>query len=216
MYCYSLKVFAITGLSLCVLGCSTPKQAPPREDANRAALSEHGVHHYVSKLAKQLFGSNDAMNIKTLGVNKAQAETNLNHKRIAIGTFLPVERLEKDLNDVSELQLGLQVQESLQSLLVQLGFQVVEFKLTNDIYLRNDQDKVLSRSLQDLESAHQVEYYVSGTLLRQEDAYVVNAKVINVKSKQVLAAATEYIPDNALWSSTKVKMKRDKLYRVAY
>lgn len=214
---YLIRSAKILLLVCFVSSCSSPEPTiKSTRVASEAQLSDKGVHHYVSKLAAQLLMINPVALSADRRQSGAFQNSLLMDKKIAVGTFLPIEMLEKDAADVSELQLGLQVQDSLQSLLVQQGLQVVEFKLTNDIYLRNNQDKVLTRELAQLESVHEVEYYLTGTLLRQEDAYVVNAKLVNVKSKQVVAAATEYIPDNTLWASKKVKMKRNKLYRMAY
>lgn len=214
---YLIRSAKILLLVCFVSSCSSPEATiKSTRVASEAQLSDKGVHHYVSKLAAQLLMINPVALSADRRQSGAFQNSLLMDKKIAVGTFLPIEMLEKDAADVSELQLGLQVQDSLQSLLVQQGLQVVEFKLTNDIYLRNNQDKVLTRELAQLESVHEVEYYLTGTLLRQEDAYVVNAKLVNVKSKQVVAAATEYIPDNTLWASKKVKMKRNKLYRMAY
>ena len=45
---------------------------------------------------------------------------------------------------------------------------------------------------------------------------MINAKLINTKTQQVIAGATDYIPANVFWSDEKVLIKRGQLYRSDY
>ena len=57
----------------------------------------------------------------------------------------------------------------------------------------------------DLATRHSARALLSGTYSVQEDGYIVNVRLIDIDSQRVLAAATDYIPDNVMWSAEKMR-----------
>jgi hypothetical protein len=210
-----LTIILLFHLSACSLIPTPPE--PEVRMSYTPSLSEQGLHFYAQRIVKQL---TSAMHVKNLSYSANSSQSgNLPAiaGAIAVGTFLPSTHLDAiRLTETDEQQVGLQVQDSLQVLMVQKGFKVIEFKATKNILVRNNQDKMLTRELNDIKTNISIEYYLTGTILRQEDAYMINAKLINTKTQQVIAGATDYIPANVFWSDEKVLIKRGQLYRSDY
>ncbi len=163
------------------------------------SLERDSVHQYSEILATQLFQS-----LRSL---KPQS-------RVAVGTFGDVDNLA--LNPVKNspiYMLGLQLQESMTTLLVQRGIRVVSFKAREQLLIKPDQDLMLSRDVSNLQQVQSIDYYLTGTITPQEQGVVVNARLIDVESKDVVAASTNYIPRNVLWSDEKVRLKNGQIYR---
>jgi TolB-like protein len=67
-------------------------------------------------------------------------------------------------------------------------------------------DFVQNRDFEELSNTTQISYIVTGTLVKHQGGYLVNARMIGLKSKVVVASAQSLIPDkiaNALMSSQK-------------
>jgi hypothetical protein len=45
---------------------------------------------------------------------------------------------------------------------------------------------------------------------------MVNIRLIQVPENIVLAAATDYVPNDAMWSASKVTLKNNQIYRNGY
>ena len=188
-------------------GCST---APNDEAmANKQMVrtvapnsQPNSVHYYTQRIANQLFRSRFAL--------KPNAG-------IAIGTFTQVDTLL--LNDTANHPLrllGLQLEEGLITASIGQGLKVIEFKTRANLTIKSDQDLMLSRDVSKLKASTKIQYFLTGTLTEQENGVVVNARLINIDNNQVMAAATDYVPMDTLWSSSKVKLKQNSIYRTGY
>lgn len=113
-------------------------------------------------------------------------------------------------------QIALQLQESFITLYNQMGFSVVEYRTRNSIALRDGGDVMLSREVGQLAARHGIDFFVTGTMTPQQDAYVVNVRMINISNNEVVAAATDYLPNNVLTSADKVHMQNGHIERRAY
>ncbi|MBS3799085.1 FlgO family outer membrane protein [Pseudoalteromonas sp. BDTF-M6] len=171
-------------------------------------LSAQAIHGHTQRLAEQLLA-------RIHGNEARQGELHLSG-RIAVGTFLPIKQLEHDSQQPKQHDLGLQLQDGLVTLMTQAGFQVVDFKQSDGIYMQTEQDKMLSRDVMRLTQRHNLDYYLTGTLLRQEDSYVVNARLIKLDTQQVVAAATDYIPANVMWPEQKSILRHGQIHRKEY
>lgn len=134
---------------------------------------------YVSEFAKQLFFRSDSFS---------------NQDLVAVGSFLPVSDLNGDQVPVSST-FGLQLQESLMTLATQQGMGVIEYKTARDLNLGSRFDVMLSRDLEKLNDQFEVDYFLTGTYIIQSGGYLVNARLIEVKTRAVVAAATDFIPE---------------------
>lgn len=106
--------------------------------------------------------------------------------------------------------------ESLATVSVQLGLSVVEFKALPAIQITESHDRMLSRDLALIDSKQNIDYFLTGTLLEQEDSLVVNAKIIEVGTNIVKAAATDVIPADIIWQKRKVIMNNGVISRTSY
>lgn len=168
---------------------------------NDSAPSEKmPIHYYVTRLAQQLFDT-------TLNINM--------NSSIAVGTILPVQQISGNNLPVYGAY-GLQIQESLMTLSTQAGLNVIDFKAMPMIKVGENYDIMHSRELTELDTQVQADYYLTGTYSEQENSLVVNIRLVDIPTKKILAAATDYIPVNTMWSRTKVNVRDNIIYRSEY
>jgi TolB-like protein len=158
------------------------------------------IHYYVTRLAQQLFDTSS-----NIDLNRA----------IAVGTILPVQHTSGNKLPMYGAY-GLQIQESLMTLSTQAGLHVVDFKAMPMIKVGENFDMMLSRELAELSTLVKADYYLTGTYSEQENSLVVNIRLVDIPSKQILAAATDYIPVNTMWSRSKVNVRDQIIYRNEY
>ena len=169
--------------------------------------SENLIHQHITRLANTLFSS--AKNMKL-------------NQSVAVGTFLPVSLI----NEKSKLEqnhIGLQIQESFITLGSQAGLKIIEYKTMSSIVIQQGSDVMLSRQIQNLHEKVNAQYFLTGTYSEQENSLVVNARLIELSSQNVVAAATDYIPTVSLrskqdssQSKQKITMKNNMLYRKSF
>ncbi|WP_339721745.1 FlgO family outer membrane protein [uncultured Paraglaciecola sp.] len=160
----------------------------------------NSLHGHVEKLARQLLSTSQFINTSNT---------------IAIGTILPTMHSSGEPLP-TEMALGLQIQESLMTFVTQAGLKVVEYKTMPNIKISEHADKMLSRQVNELTPSITADYFLTGTYTLQENSTMVNIRLIQVPENIVLAAATDYVPNDAMWSATKVNMKHNQIYRNSY
>ena len=169
-------------------------------DSAYTGTSELSLHYYVEQLSKQLLFTAQPIDL---------AQT------VAIGTFLPTKSL-SGKNMPNGNILGKQIQESFMTLTTQAGLNVIEFKTSTAIKIQQNQDIMLSREVSEINPYIKADYYLTGTYTAQQDNVAINARLIETSSQRVIAAATDFIPSNVMWSQGKVMMKDKNIYRRAY
>ncbi|WP_440904083.1 FlgO family outer membrane protein [Catenovulum sp. SX2] len=100
--------------------------------------------------------------------------------------------------------LGGQLEESFIYELQKRGYSVVDFKLTGDIQVGQQADKIWSRDINKLNSHVDVRYLLSGTLSMHQNGAVVNVRMMDSSSKQVIASAQGFVPHNVFYSSQEI------------
>lgn len=181
------------GLSGCFSLYDT-KQVSQQPRATNLGSAEY----YTNNLANELFAD--------FPVNK--------HQRYAVATFVPVTNMQVDLSAQSPLMLlGHQLEQGLITEAVRRGLVAQDFKATNSIILGSDYDKALSRDLTHLSEQQKIDYYITGTITAQQNGAMVNARIINVRNKDVVAAATSFFPIDLFWESEQVMMRNGQIYR---
>lgn len=180
---------------LAIVGCANRStepanigQDPQYIDENGVSMTRRSIHHYVEQLARQLFLTSRAIKL---------------NQSVAVGTFLPMADLGGKkvpyANTPYTNVIGQQVQESFVTLATQAGMNVIEFKTTRAIKIQKDQDVMLSRRVSDLNENIAADYYLTGTYSFQERGVVVNVRLIEVDTSNVVAAATDIIPTYVVW-----------------
>ena len=158
------------------------------------------LHRHVEKLVTQLLSTSQLID-----------KTNT----VAVGTILPTMDTSGE-SLPSRSALGLQIQESLMTFASQAGLKVIEYKTMPNIKISAQADKMLSRQLNELSPTITADYFLTGTYTLQENNTIVNIRLIQVPENIVLAAATDYVPNNVMWSSSKVALKNNQIYRNGY
>ena len=195
---------------LLLFGCATindkieayQKQIQPEHPrlAYLPSSSEGSVHYHVEKLARQLFDTTNAFDVS---------------RPMVVGTFLPADNLAGESNH-SLMPYGIQIQESFATFAAQAGLNVVEFKTLPRVKVTKQADIMMSRSVEELDPRINADYMITGTYMQQQSSLVVNVRLIRVFDKTIIAAATDYLPIDSMWSHSKVQMKNNQLYRGEY
>ena len=195
------KALAYTALILGLLsGCSSsdePKSQFAQTDAsNVSALGNVEYHTYM--LANELFAD----------VGSAR------QSRYAVVGFVPADTMKYSTGHQHPLMLlGHQLEQGMITEATKRGFSTQEFKLSNDIIVSNESDRVLTRNIDQLSNIERVDFYITGTMVYQESGAVVNARIINARNKNIVAAATRFFPAELFWREEQVTTRNGKLYR---
>lgn len=181
-----------------ISGCSSAPEnmAMTNEQVPVPALGNVEYHTYV--LANELFA------------NLRPAR----QTRYVVAGFVPVDTLSYDENFQHPLQiLGHQLEEGMLTEATKRGFTAQEFKLTNDIIVGEKSDRVLSRNIDQLSAMERVDFFITGTLVYQQEGAMVNARIINARTRDVVAAATRFFPAQLFWLDEQVTTRNGRLYR---
>ncbi len=195
------KALAYTALLLGLLsGCSSsdePKSQFAQTDASDvSALGNVEYHTYM--LANELFAD----------VGPAR------QSRYAVVGFVPADTMKYSADHQHPLMLlGHQLEQGMITEATKRGFSTQEFKLSNDIIVSNESDRVLTRDIDQLSNIERVDFYITGTMVYQESGAVVNARIINARNKNIVAAATRFFPAELFWREEQVTTRNGKLYR---
>ena len=143
------------------------------EEIDSFELPRHAINDVVKGLAVQM--------LKTSAFIKAKSP-------IAVASFVDLKDLE------STNWLGNQLSESFVHELQRHGLLIVDFKTTGNIRVTKEGDYVFSRDWQELPERQIIDYVVTGTMVEQAEGVIVNARMIGIQSKVVVASAQAFIP----------------------
>jgi TolB-like protein len=90
--------------------------------------------------------------------------------------------------------LGNQIAESFIHEVHKFGIPVVDYKTSDYIRVTRTGDYVFSRDFLDLNTDVPIKYILGGTLVKHRGGYLVNARVIGIDTKAVVASAQAFIP----------------------
>jgi|GEM_PF-2031282 len=119
--------------------------------------------------------------------------------------------LDSDLQHTS--LLGNQIAESLIHEIHKVGIPVLDFKITDSLRITQEGDFISSRDFNDLTSDIPIKYIVTGNLVKHQGGYLVNARIVGISSKAVVASAQSFIPAHvakALLSSKPVSVSEQE------
>jgi len=133
----------------------------------------HTMDYFVESMTEGLVETNTSISART---------------PIAVTSFVDLQNMD------TTSWLGNSVSEAFIFQLQQRGFKVVDFKTTGSIRVTQQGDFALSRDWQDLAQEQQVTYVLTGTMLRQEGGVLVNARVVAMRSRIVVATAQGFLP----------------------
>ncbi len=137
-------------------------------------LPNSAINDVVKGLAYQMLDSSSFVTPKT---------------PIAVASFV-------DLSDLETTNwLGNQISESFMHELQRHGMIVVDYKTTGHIRVTKKGDYVFSRDWKELPERQIIDYIVAGTMVEQEGGVMVNARMIGIQSRVVVATSQSFIPD---------------------
>jgi TolB-like protein len=118
---------------------------------------------------------------------------NVAGKRIISSTFVWSDTLTTSTKNQDMGHLGALLQESISTNLTKAGANVMEIKSANAIYLTPTSELILSRVGEKIASKTMADYVLTGVMTPSEYGTVINAKLINLHNKQIVAAARQVI-----------------------
>lgn len=148
--------------------------------------SKLNINHYAKGLMQDLVANLQYVNSTT---------------PLAVVSFV---MLDSDYNQSS--LLGNQMAESLMHEIHKFGIPVIDYKTTGFIRITEQGDFAFSKDYEELGESLAARYIVGGTMAKHKDGYLVNARVIGLQSKAVVASAQHFIPNeiaNALMVNNK-------------
>ncbi|WP_420207611.1 FlgO family outer membrane protein [Alteromonas gracilis] len=195
------KVLSCAALCAGLLaGCSTLEEPKSQvSQTNTDDISALGnVEYHTYMLANELFAD----------VGPARQSL------YAVVGFVPVDSMKYSAVHQHPLMLlGHQLEQGMITEATERGFSTQEFKLSNDIIVSDESDRVLTRDIDQLSNIERVDFYITGTMVYQESGAVVNARIINARNKNIVAAATRFFPAELFWREEQVTTRNGKLYR---
>ncbi len=111
---------------------------------------------------------------------------------VAVTSFALLDALEGDHKEANVL--GKQISESLMHEIHKFGIPVIDYKTLDFIEITANGDFILSRDTTKLRTDLPMRYVVAGTLTGYQGGYLINARVIGIESKAVVASAQSFIP----------------------
>ncbi|MFT5543087.1 MAG: TolB-like protein [Glaciecola sp.] len=167
--------------------------------SNQQKKSLGNAEYHTNQLANELF---------------ADMRPDRNY-RFAVAGFVPVDTFKPNHDHQDPLMLlGQQLEQGLITEAVKRGFVAQDFKAANNITITEKSDRILSRDVTQLNAVQRVDFFITGTITHQQQGAVVNARIINARSKDVVAAATKFFPGDIFWENEQVTTRGGRLYRI--
>lgn len=151
---------------------------PGYRDPLRSGFSPSQTHKRLNDYASQL-----AMELMDKTTRLTQDD------RVGVTSFV---RLTQSLQEGTVL--GNQLSEYLIAELQDFGLAMIDFKLAGNITVTPYGDFVLSRKANALAKQVGIDHVVTGTIIEDDRGVRVNARIVSMQDKQVVASANIYIP----------------------
>ncbi len=192
----SAAVFVTFALS----GCASVEEPVADNEFlhTEPAMPLGNVEYHTAILAEELFTN--------LPLNRQH--------RYAVATFVPIQSMRFNAKMQSPLMLlGHQLEQGLMTEASRRGFITQDYKTSNDIVVMDDSETVFSRDIAKLSATQSADFFISGTITEQQEGAIVNARIIHVQTKDVVAAATKFFPAELFWQREKVTSRNGMIYR---
>lgn len=157
--------FFILVIALFLSGCSSPP-----EDPNYAGR----LTPYQHLIGAQLFAKQPGL------------------QRVAVSSFVPADTLSHDQSNYT--LLARQLQEGVMSEANNYQVGIIEYRLTQQLQLDQQQERALSRNPHELRDRYRFDYLVVGTYSEVEDGILVNSRLVETRSGSVVSAASVLVP----------------------
>jgi len=180
----NIKPLTVIGLfSIALTACSSaPEVEDPTEDMVVLTLEDEiysfhthqRVNDYTDRLAHDLF-----RNMRNKKLNQA----------IVVTSFV---NFDDTLKNTSKL--GNLISESLIGNMQEYDIPVMDIHLMGGVDITPTGDFVFSRSGDDILYAGEVAYVLSGVIVESERGFTINARILELKTKNIISTASTFIP----------------------
>ncbi|CAM4085303.1 FlgO family outer membrane protein [Pseudoalteromonas ostreae] len=199
---HSAKLLTVGGMISILSACSMTNDAAPVEPVqsttsrydltqmlkqvqmNSAEPLDNSAQFSPNKHHKTLVNYVEQMALDLVDTMQTELDTS-----IAVTSFVD---LDASLNNSS--QLGNQLSESFIHQLQKFGYGIVDFKTTDQITMNPRGDFVFSRDIEQLADQRIASHVLSGTLIYRSNGVEVNARIIDITSKRVVASSNKILP----------------------
>ena len=150
---------------------------PPQNAATQTQdLPKHNINYYVRGLMQDLVANLQYVNSTT---------------PVAVVSFVMLD------SDYSQANLlGNQIAESLMHEIHKFGIPVIDFKTTDYIRVTETGDFAFTRDYEEVNPSMPARYIVGGTMVKHQGGYLINARIVGIESKAVVASAQSFIPSS--------------------
>lgn len=149
--------------------------------AGQSGLTAGRLTPYQHTLAAQLFEQQQGL------------------QRVAVSSFVPVDRLMQSQDKYT--RMARQLQEGLISEATLYNIGVIEYRLTQQLQLNQQQERALSRNPEQLREHYRLDYIVVGTYSEVEGGILINARLVNSRNATVMSAASVMVPWHTIEST---------------
>ncbi|MNF23440.1 hypothetical protein D3C84_40210 [compost metagenome] len=171
------RIITALAMALALAGCGSADPINRDQGDPRQAAKGMELNWLVARMTDQLM---ERKSLTTLS------------EPIAVASFVDLDTL-KDTN-----WMGLQIEESFIYELNRRGEIVVDFKTTGSIQVTPSGDFVMSRNYKDLSARLPISRILTGTFSRNSQGILVNARIIDLRTKMVETTAQSLIPQQYL------------------
>ncbi len=176
-------------LSWLAVACSTAALAQDAATANKygnlapvvavgATTASATLNQVSTFLANQLANNRDLKNVSD--------------SRIAVASFVSLDNLEETN------KLGMELAENMMHEMHVRGFGVVDFKTRETLKVRTNGDFVFSRDINELKKQYNIHYFLSGTISRNVDGAVINARLVQADTSLIVSTAQGFLANRDL------------------
>ncbi|AZL85492.1 MULTISPECIES: FlgO family outer membrane protein [Aliivibrio] len=173
-----MRVLVVMLLSMVISACAYSPIYNGKEPFNGspfmlADTPRHTMDYFIESLTEQLITSNTTLSARS---------------PIAITSFVDLQQMDQTN------WLGNSVTEGFIFQLQRRGFKVIDYKTTGNIRVTQQGDFAFSRDWKELVQEQQVDYVLTGTMLRQDGGVLINARIIGMQTRVVVASAQGFLP----------------------
>lgn len=181
-----MKTIALASIAV---ACSTAALAQDAATANKygnlapvvavgATTASATLNQVSTFLANQLANNRDLKNVSD--------------SRIAVASFVNLDNLEETN------KLGMELAENMMHEMHVRGFGVVDFKMRETLKVRTNGDFVFSRDINELKKQYNIHYFLSGTISRNVDGAVINARLVQADTSLIVSTAQGFLANRDL------------------
>jgi TolB-like protein len=117
---------------------------------------------------------------------------NVSDSRIAVASFVNFDNLDETN------KLGMELAENMMHEMHVRGFGVVDFKTREALKVKANGDFVFSRDINELRKQYNIHYFLSGTISRNVDGAVINARLVQADTSLIVSTAQGFLANRDL------------------